>query len=93
QSDDDTLRALPQALMFGGIAGLFADLLLWQLRPSLQRLWAYRVFAFTAPLALYGVYFAMLQLSKGISWTVHLWTGALVLTGVVGFLLSYTVLH
>jgi hypothetical protein len=52
---------------------------------------AYRLFAFTAPLLFYGVYFALLQLSAGISWTVHLWAGAIFLAGVMGLLASYLV--
>ncbi len=92
QTEGDTLAAIPQVLLLGGLAGLLADLLLWRLKPSTQNLGAYRFFACATPLALYGVYFALLQLSAGVSWTVHLWAGAIFLAGVIGLLVSYLVM-
>jgi hypothetical protein len=89
QAEGDTLEVLPQILLLSGLSGLLADLLLWGLKPSLLRLGVYRLFAFAAPLLIYGVYFTLLQLSEGVSWTVHLWTGAIILAGVVGLLVSY----
>lgn len=36
------------------------------------------------------IYFAVLFLLKGeIAWSVHLWTGSIIMAGIVGLLLSY----
>lgn len=77
------------AFAMGGFAG---DVLLRVLNPSAKRVGAFRVFAFSTPLITHALYFVSLQLSTGIWWTIHLWTGVIVLTGVVGLLLSYLAL-
>jgi hypothetical protein len=80
-----------QYLLVAGtaVAGVVADLLYAHLQPSPARPGALRVWAFAVPVILYALYFLVLHLTTGIAWTVHLWTGALVLAGVVGLLLSY----
>jgi Tol biopolymer transport system component len=70
-------------------AGLFADLLLWRLKPSVTRLLEFRLFAFVVPLVYYGMYFLVLVLTKGVDWTIHLWMGSIVIAGIIGLLLSY----
>lgn len=75
-------------ILAAAAAGLIADLLLRLLRPSGERPNAFRWFAFTMPVVLYAAYFAALALTTGIWWSIHLWTGAIVLAGVVGLLLS-----
>ncbi len=75
------------------VGGLAADLLVWRLKPSEQRPWAFRTFAFAVPTILYTLYFLALVLTgAGIWWSVPFWTGAVVLAGVVGWLLSYLVI-
>jgi hypothetical protein len=74
------------------VAGLFADLLLWRLKPSVTRLLEFRLFAFVVPLVYYGLYFLVLVLTKGVDWTIHLWMGSIVIAGVIGLLLSYLVI-
>lgn len=81
----DTAALIPGA----ALAGLVADLLLKQLKPSVTRPGALRLFAFAVPAIYYLLYFLTLMLGKGIWWSVHLWAGAIVLAGVVGWLLSY----
>jgi len=76
----------------GILAGLVADFLLWQLKPSPARRATFRLFAVAVPVALYVIYFSALLLSGGIWWTVHLWTGSIVIAGIAGWLLSYLVL-
>jgi hypothetical protein len=73
------------------IAGLASDGLLHQLKPSAARVGALRLFAGGVPLIWYSVYFLALHLTEGIWWSVHLWAGAIVLAGLVGWLLSYLV--
>jgi hypothetical protein len=72
------------------LLGLVADLLNLLLRPSAERLGAVRLFAFAVPFVFYAVYFlAILSLGGEIAWSVHVWTGAIFLAGIVGLLLSY----
>ena len=70
-------------------AGAVADVILSQLRPSLQRLGALRLFAFVMPALISAFYFLTLQMAQGMWWSIHLWAGVIVLTGVTGLLLSY----
>lgn len=74
------------------IAGGAADALRMRLRPSPDRPGAVRVFAFAVPAILYALYFATLAANVGIWWSVHVWTGADVLAGITGLLVSYLVL-
>jgi hypothetical protein len=73
------------------IAGLAAGGLLYQLKPSVARVRALRLFAAAVPLIWYSVYFLALRLTEGIWWSVHMWAGAIVLAGFVGWLASYLV--
>lgn len=81
----DTYILIPGAL----IAGIIADVLLWRLRPSVKRIDALRTFAVAVPIVYYAFYFATLGLTAGITWSIHLWLGSIVMSGVVGLLLSY----
>lgn len=73
------------------LAGLAADFLLRRLKPSRTRPGALRLFAFAVPLTYYLFQFLSLKVTKGIWWSIHMWTGAIVLAGVAGWLLSYLV--
>jgi hypothetical protein len=86
------LRDQQQLIPVVVIAGLAADGLLHQLKPSVCRVGALRLFAGSVPVIWYGGYFLALHLTEGIWWPVHLWAGAIVLAGLVGWLLSYLVL-
>lgn len=77
------------ALFLGGV---LADLLLWRLRPTMSRPLALRVFATATPMLIYTFYFTAIALTEGVWWSIHLSTGAVVLAGVAGLLLSYLVL-
>ena len=81
-------QLLPAAIL----AGLFADLLNQVLRPGVERPAAWRLFAFGVPAMLYALYFVTLALTGGLWWTIHLWTGVIVLAGTSGWLLSYAFL-
>jgi hypothetical protein len=73
-------------------AGILIDLVVWRLRPTLERSFKFRIVAFVIPVIFYSLYFLTLFLTKGIDWSIHLWMGSIVLSGVVGLLLSYLVL-
>ena len=81
----DQFWVIPVALLTGGLA----DALLHWLQPSPARPAALRLFAFVTPVVLYGLYFLALARLGGIGWTVHVWTGAIVVAGIAGWLLSY----
>jgi hypothetical protein len=84
----DQYRLIPAA----AVAGLAADLLLRWLRPSTVRSGPLRLFAFAVPAIYYALYFVVLIVTQGLDWSVHLWTGSIVLAGVVGLLLSYLII-
>lgn len=86
------LAAAHEQFLFVAVAvagGVLADLLRAQLQPSAERRWALRAFAFLVPVVLFGVYFLALGAADGVSWSIHLWTGAILQAGVAGLLLSY----
>ncbi len=78
-------------IVAAALAGLGTDLLYWRLRPAPGRVRALRGFAFAMPALLYLAYFLALMVTASIWWSVHLWTGSIVLAGGVGWLLSYLV--
>ena len=80
----------PLALVVAAVVtAVLVDILYAALRPGAARPGAYRVFAFAAPALVYVGYFVALMTTEGISWSVHLWTGSIVLAGLTGWLLSY----
>ncbi|MGH2687518.1 MAG: hypothetical protein ACRDKW_01735, partial [Actinomycetota bacterium] len=72
------------------LAGLAADVAARRLRPAHSTI-GLRVFAALAPVLYYAAYIAGVQATGGIGWTIHMWTGAIVIPGIVGWLLSYLV--
>ena len=72
--------------------GVTADVLRAQLRPDAGRAQAQRVFAFAMPTVLHLGYFLSLIATDGIWWSMHLWLGTVLFSGVIGWLLSYLVL-
>ena len=74
------------------VVGLIADMLIWRLKPSRARPLEFRIFAFAAPVVYYSLYFLVIQLTAGISWTIHLWMGSIFLAGAISVLLSYLLL-
>jgi hypothetical protein len=74
------------------LIGLLIDLLNVTLRPSAEHVAAWRLFAFAVPFIYNLIYFAALLVTYGsFGWSVHLWTGSIVMAGIVGLLLSYLV--
>ncbi len=71
------------------VAAMIVELLYILSKPSVQRPLALRLFAFVVPALLTAMHFLALQMTQGIWWTIHLWTGIIVLSGIVGVLASY----
>lgn len=82
------ISVYPQALAAGLLGGLLADLVFWLLKPSAEREWALRGFAFVTPTTLTLLYLLILMGTVGIWWTIPVWTGVIFLSGVIGLLLS-----
>jgi hypothetical protein len=70
------------------VAALGADVVYTWLQPSVQRPGAWRLFAAVVPVLLTTLHFAALGLTVSVWWSVHLWAGTIVLTGLVGLLVS-----
>lgn len=71
------------------LGGLVIDILYRILKPSLMRLRAFRVFFLAAPTILMAFYFAAVWLTSGIWWSIHFWTGSILVVSFAGFLMSY----
>jgi hypothetical protein len=77
----------------GFLSGLAFDGLHWWLRPSVENPPVFRGFAFLLPIILYTLYYlAIFLFGGGVWWSVHLWMGSIILSGLAGYLLSYTFL-
>lgn len=85
---DDAVFLVPAVLLAGGAV----DLLYWFLRPAVGRVATLRLFAFSVPVVYYLGYFITLMLTSGITWSIHLWLGSIVMAGVIGLTLSYILL-
>jgi len=72
-------------------AGIGAELLYRQLRPAIDRRCQLRLFAILVPVQLFSLYFLTLALLGGVWWPIPLWTGAIVVSGVVGRFVSYLI--
>lgn len=81
----DEFRQIPAFLA----AGFAADILFQQWRPSTDRVGALRMFAFALPTLIAAFQFASIALTDRVWWSVHLWSGSIVLSGIVGLLLSF----
>jgi hypothetical protein len=81
----------PQVLVAVLFAAISADVLHLLLKPSTTKMGALRLFAFSVPAILFALFFVTLINTAGIWWSVHLWTGAVFLAGVTGFLLTYLI--
>jgi hypothetical protein len=84
----DQQRLIPGILL----AGIFSDLLAYILKPSEKRLEALRLFVFCIPLVYFLCYFMTLMFTGGITWSIHLWLGSSVITGIIGLMLSFVLI-
>jgi hypothetical protein len=89
---DKYLNTSPYPLIGAAVvAGLIGDVLLWWLQPSPDRIHAFRTVAFAIPALQYCLYFVAIMLWARVTWSVHLWTGTIMIAGGVGWLVSYLV--
>lgn len=71
------------------LTGLVADALVRTLRPAPDRAPAWRAFAAAVPLVLAASYFATVEVTTGIVWSTHVWTGTVASAVLAGLLVSY----
>ena len=74
------------------LAGLAGDSLLQRMEPSTAKRGAFRLYAALVPMIYFGLYFGMLLGIGSLRWTIHVWTGVIVLSGLIAFLLSVLML-
>lgn len=71
------------------LTGLVADAIAQFSSPIPANLRTTRAFATLVPLVFAGSYVALASLVEPIAWTVHVWTGTIVIAGMTGLLVSY----
>ncbi|TSC60108.1 MAG: hypothetical protein Greene041662_223 [Candidatus Peregrinibacteria bacterium Greene0416_62] len=81
----DGLFLLPSAI----VTGIVADIIGRKNFPFEEHVQRVRVFSFVVPTTLFIGYFSTIMMTNGIWWSVHLWTGSIVMAGLAGLLLSY----
>ncbi len=83
----DQLMLVPGAVA----AGLIADALIHSLAPSVQRALRLRLVAFAIPGTYFALYFLNVAMTRGVWWSVPLWSGSIVLAGGTGWLASWLI--
>ncbi len=71
------------------VAGGIIDVVYHLLKPTVERVDQFRLFAATVPTIIFLVYFLTLWVTMGIVWSIHLSVGSVVVSGIVGWLVSY----
>jgi hypothetical protein len=84
-------HSTPWTIPVAVLAGLLCDVLYRWLAPSLASRGRLRLFGTAAPVVLYAIYFAALFLQGGVWWAPHLWVGAIAISALAGWLVSYLV--
>lgn len=74
------------------VTGIITDALSRKLHPFELHRKEVRAFGFIIPATFFTAYFLTLSLTEGIWWSVHLWTGSIVMAGLAGVLTTFLVL-
>ena len=83
----DQLTLVPGAVA----AGLIGDTLIRALAPSIERVGRLRLVAFAVPATYFALYFLGIALTRGMWWSMPLWSGTILLSGAAGWLASWLV--
>jgi hypothetical protein len=83
----DAYRLVPGT----AIAGFLIDVLYRAFKPSQDHPKGLHLWSFLTPALFYASVFLAIWLRDGIWWSVHLWTGAIVMPGLIGLMLSYLI--
>lgn len=77
-------------VLIAGIGGaLIAEVLYAVLKPSVERVGALRLFAFSVPFIVFVLALGSLLLTVGITWRIHMWLGAPFLAGIAALGMSF----
>jgi hypothetical protein len=71
------------------VALVIVEIVAWRLKPSTSRPNALIAVLTVLPVLMYLAYFVAINRYERIFWSVHVWTGAIALAGVVGALVGY----
>ena len=85
----DQYRFIPAFI----ISGFIIDILYKILVPGVSKSKAVHLFSILAPMVMYASYTITIFLTSGTWWSIHLWAGAIVMSGITGFLLSYLIVE
>jgi hypothetical protein len=83
--DADVRGAVMLAVTLAGLAG---DVLMARLRPGFDRPQRLRLFGALLPALVYAAYYLAVAAVGGVWWSIHLWSGAVFLSGVAGWLVA-----
>jgi hypothetical protein len=83
------LKGQWEMLAVAALTGLSADVGYAWLKPSFTRAGRLRAFAFLVSAVFAGLYVAAVAVTYGTWWPVHVWSGAIFVTGLGGLLVSY----
>ena len=79
----------PEMITVALAAGIVGDAVLYMLKPSPARPWAFHLFSFFLPAVLIAFYLAFLAATTGVWWPVSIWAGAMPVAGVAGWMISF----
>ncbi len=74
-------------------AGLIIDMLIGDANRDLLHPRVVRLFGFAVPVIFYLFYFLTIEMTQGIAWSAHLWVGAIAISGLIGWLMSYLIVQ
>lgn len=80
--------AFPAAIPAALVSGLAVDALFRLVRPATEARHRFWLAAALAPLPLWSFYFLAVELTDGVTWSVELWSGAIVMAALMGFALA-----
>jgi hypothetical protein len=75
-------------IISGFLAGLAVELIYWWLNPTVAKAGTMRLFLPAVPVSYFVMYFMTVQVWQGLRWSIYLWGGVTVLSGIIGYLLS-----
>ena len=79
----------PEMITVALAGGIVGDAVLYMLKPSPARPWAFHLFSFFLPAVLIAFYLAFLAATTGVWWPVSIWAGAMPVAGVAGWMISF----
>jgi hypothetical protein len=76
-------------LLVAIVTGITADASYALFKPGASRPGRLRAFAFLVPASFAATFFLVIAFAQGIWWPAHIWSGAILVTGLAGMLISY----